>query len=386
MAGVQTAVALREQGWGGGITLMGAERHAPYDRPPLSKAVLLGTVEDAALEVDFAALDVELLLSREAVALHPGERRVSTDLGPVSYDRLVVATGAEPVMLPGSEGVPGVYALRTLDDAVALRPVLEEKREVVVVGAGWIGAELATVARTAGCAVTVVEAAQRPLAGVVPEVVSERMRGWYAEAGVGLLTGTAVADVEPGGVRLTDGRWLAAGAVVVGIGARPATAWLAGSGVALGPDRAIVADDRLRTSVPEVYAVGDCASFPSARYGERLLVHHWDNAVQGPRVAAANLLGGDEVYDPVPYFWSEQFGRFVQYAGHHAAADTTLQRGDPDGHAWSVCWLREGTLVALLAVGRPRDLAQGRKLIERRARLDPGLAGDPAVPLKAAVR
>ncbi|TKA10786.1 oxidoreductase [Actinacidiphila oryziradicis] len=385
MAGVQTAVALREQGWGGGITLLGAERHAPYDRPPLSKAVLLGTVEDAALEVDFAALDVELLLSREAVALHPGERRVSTDLGPVPYDRLVVATGAEPVMLPGSEGVPGVYALRTLDDAVALRPVLEEKRQVVVVGAGWIGAELATVARTAGCAVTVVEAAQRPLAGVVPEVVSERMRGWYAEAGVGLLTGTAVADVEPGGVRLADGRWLAAGAVVVGIGARPTTAWLAGSGVALGPDRAIVADDRLRTSVPEVYAVGDCASFPSARYGERLLVHHWDNAVQGPRVAAANLLGGDEVYDPVPYFWSEQFGRFVQYAGHHAAADTTLQRGDPDGHAWSVCWLREGTLVALLAVDRPRDLAQGRKLIERRARLDPGLAADPAVPLKAAV-
>ncbi|MCW2872096.1 MAG: ferredoxin reductase [Streptomyces oryziradicis] len=385
MAGVQTAVALREQGWGGGITLLGAERHAPYDRPPLSKAVLLGTVEDAALEVDFAALDVELLLSREAVALHPGERRVGTDLGPVPYDRLVVATGAEPVMLPGSEGVPGVYALRTLDDAVALRPVLEEKRQVVVVGAGWIGAELATVARTAGCAVTVVEAAQRPLAEVVPEVVSERMRGWYAEAGVGLLTGTAVADVEPGGVRLADGRWLAAGAVVVGIGARPATAWLAGSGVALGPDRAIVADDRLRTSVPEVYAVGDCASFPSARYGERLLVHHWDNAVQGPRVAAANLLGGDEVYDPVPYFWSEQFGRFVQYAGHHAAADTTLQRGDPDGHAWSVCWLREGTLVALLAVDRPRDLAQGRKLIERRARLDPGLAADPAVPLKAAV-
>jgi 3-phenylpropionate/trans-cinnamate dioxygenase ferredoxin reductase subunit len=131
--------------------------------------------------------------------------------------------------------------------------------------------------------------------------------------------------------------------------------------------------------------VGDCASFPSARYGERLLVHHWDNAVQGPRVAAANLLGGDEVYDPVPYFWSEQFGRFVQYAGHHAAADTTLQRGDPDGHAWSVCWLREGTLVALLAVDRPRDLAQGRKLIERRARLDPGLAADPSVPLKAAV-
>jgi len=386
MAGVQTAVALREQGWSGGITLLGAERHAPYDRPPLSKAVLLGTAAESALEVDFGSLEVELLLGREALALHPGDRRVSTDGGPVVYDRLVLATGAEPVMLPRSAGVPGVYALRTLDDAVALRPVLEEKRDVVVVGAGWIGAELSTAARAAGCAVTVVEAAERPLAGVLPDVVAERMRGWYADAGVGLLTGTAVAAVEPGGVRLADGGWLPAGAVVVGIGARPATGWLAGSGVALGPDRAVVADDRLRTSVARVYAVGDCASFPSARYGERLLVHHWDNAVQGPRVAAANLLGGDERYDPVPYFWSEQFGRFVQYAGHHAAADTMVQRGDPQGPAWSVCWLREGVLVALLAVGRPRDLAQGRKLIERGVRLDPGLAGDPGVPLKTAVR
>jgi NADPH-dependent 2,4-dienoyl-CoA reductase/sulfur reductase-like enzyme len=386
MAGVQTAVALREQGWGGGITLLGAERHAPYDRPPLSKAVLLGTTGEAVLEVDFGGLEVELLLSREALALHPAERRLSTDGGPVAYDRLVLATGAEPVMLPGSEGVPNVYVLRTLDDAVALQPVLVDKRDVVVVGGGWIGAELATAARTAGCAVTVVEAGGRPLAGVLPEAVAERMRDWYAEAGVRLLTGTPVAGLEPGGVRLADGRRLPARAVVVGIGARPTTEWLAGSGVELGPDHAVVADDRLSTSVPGVYAVGDCASFPSARYGVRLLVHHWDNAVQGPRVAAANLLGGDERYDPVPYFWSEQFGRFVQYAGYHAAADTLLPRGDPDGPAWSVCWLRDGVLVALLAVDRPRDLAQGRKLIERGARLDAGLASDPAVPLKAAVR
>lgn len=386
MAGVQTAVSLREQGWRGDITLLGAEPHAPYDRPPLSKSVLLGTAEGSPFDVDFNGLGVELLLGRHVSALRPAERHVVTDEGTVGYDRLVLATGAHPVALPGSEGIPGVFMLRTLDDAAELRPVLDEKRDVVVVGAGWIGAEFATAARQAGCAVTVVEAADRPLAGVLPGSVTDHMRGWYADAGAELITGTAVAAVEPGAVLLADGRRLRAGAVVVGIGARPATGWLAGSGVELGPDRSVLADDRLRTSVADVFAVGDCASFPSGRFGERLLVHHWDNAVQGPRAAAANVLGGDEVYDPVPYFWSEQFGRFVQYAGHHSATDTMLVRGDLTGPAWSVCWLRDGVLAALLAVGRPRDLAQGRKLIERGAHLDPGLVTDPAVPLKTAVQ
>ncbi|EFE73882.1 oxidoreductase [Streptomyces filamentosus NRRL 15998] len=179
--------------------------------------------------------------------------------------------------------------------------------------------------------------------------------------------------------------------MVVGIGARPATGWLAGSGIALGPDGSVTADSALRTSLPDVYAVGDCASFPSARYGTRLLVHHWDNALQGPRTAAAAILAAESgeplpVHDPVPYFWSEQFGRFVQYAGHHADADTLLWRGDAADAAWSVCWLREGALVAVLAVGRPRDLAQGRRLIESGAVLDPGKAADPAVPLKSAAR
>jgi 3-phenylpropionate/trans-cinnamate dioxygenase ferredoxin reductase component len=230
-----------------------------------------------------------------------------------------------------------------------------------------------------------VEAADRPLAGVLPAKISELMRNWYTTAGVELMTGVKVSGVEPGTVRLEDGRRLATGAVVVGIGARPATDWLAGSGVALGADHAVLADDRLRTNAPGVYAVGDCASFPSVRYGERLLIHHWDNALQGPCTAAANLLGGDEVYDPVPYFWSEQFGRFVQYAGHHVDADELVYRGDSAGASWSVCWLRDGMLVSLLAVGRPRDLAQGRKLIERGAVIDAATAADPAVPLKAAV-
>ncbi|MET9773864.1 FAD-dependent oxidoreductase [Streptomyces sp. NPDC006367] len=396
MAGVQTAVALREQGFTGTVTLIGAEPHQPYDRPPLSKAVLLGTAEGSAFDVDFEALGIGLRLGCEALGVRPGAHVLDTSAGPVPYDRLVLATGAEPLRLPGTEGVPGVHLLRTLDDAERLRPVLARQHDIVVVGAGWIGAEFATAAREAGCAVTVVEAADRPLAGALPAEVAAPMSAWYADAGAVLRTGARVERVEPGGpgeaghvVVLDDGTRLPAGAVVVGIGARPATAWLAGSGIGLGPHGEVLADDRLRTSAPDVYAVGDCASFPSGRYGERLLVHHWDNALQGPRTVAAGIVGAaagevPAAYDPVPYFWSEQFGRFVQYAGHHTSADTVLWRGDPSGPAWSVCWLRDGRLTALLAVGRPRDLAQGRRLIEAGARMDPRLLADPARPLKTA--
>lgn len=385
MAGVQSAVALREQGFAGTVTLIGAEPHQPYDRPPLSKAVLLGKAEGSAFDIDFDALGVELRLGVDVTGVRTADHELDTEAGPVAYDSLVLATGAEPIRLPGSEGVPGVHLLRTLDDAERLRPVLAEQHDVVVVGAGWIGAEFATAAREAGCSVTVVEAADRPLAGVLPAEVAAPMAAWYADAGAELRTHARVERVEPGAVFLDDGTRLPAGAVVVGIGARPATAWLAGSGIALGAHHEVLADDRLRTSAPDVYAVGDCASFPSRRYGERLLVHHWDNAVQGPRTVAADIVGeSPTVYDPVPYFWSEQFGRFVQYAGHHAPGDELIWRGAPEDPAWSVCWLRDGALTALLAVGRPRDLAQGRKLIESGARMDPTLTADPSTPLKRA--
>jgi NADPH-dependent 2,4-dienoyl-CoA reductase/sulfur reductase-like enzyme len=385
MAGVQTAVALREQGFTGSVTLIGAEPHQPYDRPPLSKAVLLGKAEGSAFDVDFEALGIELQLGREALGVRPLEHELDTETGPVPYDVLVIATGAEPIQLPGAEGVPGVHLLRTLDDAERLRPVLAQQHDIVVVGAGWIGAEFATAAREAGCAVTVVEAADRPLAGALPAEVAAPMAAWYADSGASLRTHARVEHVEPGAVVLDDGSRVPADAVVVGIGARPATTWLSGSGIELGAHREVVADDHLRTSVPDVYAVGDCASFPSGRYEDRLLVHHWDNALQGPRTVAANIIGeSPAAYDPVPYFWSEQFGRFVQYVGHHAPADTTIWRGDPSGAAWTVCWLRQDRLVALLAVGRPRDLAQGRKLIEAGTPMNPELLPDPSRPLKSA--
>lgn len=386
MAGVRTAVALRESGHAGPVVVVGAERHPPYDRPPLSKALLLGQAESSAFDIDFAALDVQLRLGLAATRLRPDEREIDTAEGPIAYDALVLACGARPLTLPGTEGLPGVHVLRTLDDVERLRPVLEAQHEIAIVGAGWIGAEFTTAARAAGCAVTVLEAADLPLAGALPAEITAPMAAWYEESGATLLTGTRVEHVEEGAVVLTDGRRIAAGAVLVGIGARPATSWLAGSGVALDSDAAVRADAWLRTSLPDVYAVGDCASFPSARYGERLLVHHWDNALQGPVTVAGRITGATrEPYDPVPYFWSEQFGRFVQYAGHHTGADRLVARGDRAGAAWSAVWLRDGVLVALLAVGRPRDLAQGRKLIESGARLDPERAADPAVPLRKSV-
>jgi 3-phenylpropionate/trans-cinnamate dioxygenase ferredoxin reductase subunit len=414
MAGVQTAVALRERGYDGELVLVGAEAHLPYDRPPLSKDVLLGKVEHSRFEVDYGALGVDLLLDRAATGVDTDRRTLLTDAGELPYDRLVLATGARAIALPGQPAA--AHLLRTHDDAVALRAVLRPGARLVVVGAGWIGAEAATAARKLGCEVTVVEAAPVPLAGALPAEVGELTRRWYAEAGVELRTSTAVGGIVDaderlegvGGttVLLTDGSRLEADAVVVGIGARPDTGWLDGSGIALDDRGAVAVDVALRTSADGVYAVGDCVSFPSARYGTRLAVHHWDNALQGARIAAANALGEDLRYDPVPYFWSEQFGRMVQYAGHHRPGDELLRRGDPGGSlggglgnglggvpsgvpqqggGWSALWLRGDVPVALLAVDRPRDLAQGRRLIERRTRLDRALAADPSVPLKAAV-
>jgi NADPH-dependent 2,4-dienoyl-CoA reductase/sulfur reductase-like enzyme len=429
LAGMQTAVQLRRQGWRRPIVLLGAEPHRPYDRPPLSKQLLLdpgGSGEPVLLETDLDAdldaLGIELRTGVTATAVHPAEHRLDTDAGPLPYRRLVLATGAEPLTLPGTAGTPGVHLLRTLDDARALRPVLAAGGPVAVVGAGWIGAEFTTAARAAGCPVTVLEAAAGPLPGVLPAEVAEPMRHWYAAAGAELRTGTTVAAVRRGEVdlevELADGSRLAADAVLVGVGSRPATGWLAGSPIALGADRGVLADAWLRTGTPDVYAVGDCASYPSARYGRRLLVQHWDNALQAPRTVAATLLadaaaeedgpggdapGGDaphadaphsgdpEPYDPVPYFWSEQFGRMVQFAGLPGPGDTPLRRGGQDSpEGWTVCWFRAGepagVLSAVLTVDRPRDLAQGRRLIERATPLDPRRAADPAVPLKAAVR
>ena len=377
LAGFRTVEELRRRGYSGQLTLIGAEDRPPYDRPPLSKRVLTDGI-DPSLNADFASLDVDFRPAETAVAVEASAAKLITNRDKYAFDHLVLATGSVPVTLPG----PGPQrVLRTYDDALALRALLRPGLRLAIVGAGWIGAELATAAAAAGCQVTVVEAGPAPLAGALGTAAGARTAPWYEQAGVELRTGTAVESVERGGLALAGG-WLAADEIVTAVGVRPAVSWLAGSGLVL--DNGVAVDPGLRASLPGVYAAGDCAAFASLRFGVRLRVEHWETALHAPEVVAANIAGGAEVYDPVPYFWSEQFGRMVQYAGHHAAADRLVWRGDPDAATWSACWLSGDTrrLTAVLTVNRPRDLLQGRRLIAAGAEVDAARLADPAVAVK----
>ncbi|MHB1596075.1 MAG: NAD(P)/FAD-dependent oxidoreductase [Streptosporangiaceae bacterium] len=384
LAGLRTVEELRSGGYLGGLTLVGAEDRPPYDRPPLSKQVLAGAVDDTTLRADYESLAATIRLGETAVSL--GDRVVRTARAEYPFDALVIATGAGPVALPG--GGPQRF-LRTLDDALSLRRLLVPGARLAVVGAGWIGAELATAAVGRGCEVTVVEAGPAPLAGAIGAEVGAITAGWYAQAGVELRLGQAVRSVEDGGLELAGGGWLPADVVVAAVGVRPEVGWLDGSGLTLIDG--IEVDEHLRTALPGVYAVGDCAAFWSGRFGRRMRPEHWDVALRAPVVLAANLLGGRERYDPVPYFWSEQFGRMLQYVGDHRGADMLLWRGRPgsgagDRERWAACWLAGDRLVALLAVGLPRDVAQARRLIESGASVDQSLLADPDRPVREAVR
>jgi 3-phenylpropionate/trans-cinnamate dioxygenase ferredoxin reductase subunit len=375
LAGLRTAEELRARGYVGPITLIGAEARPPYDRPPLSKKVMTGELDDTGLRPDIQSLGIDLRLSESAVALEHGVLR--TVAAEYAWDALVIATGADPVRLPGSGEQ---LVLRTADDALGLRARLTPGTRLAIVGAGWIGAELATAAAGRGCRVTVVEAAATPLAAALGTEVGGQTTPWYAAAGVELRLEQAVAAIEPGGIALASGGRLAADLVVTAVGVRPAVSWLAGSDVRL--DNGIVVDAGLRASVPGVFAVGDCAAFWSLRYRRQLRVEHWDVALHSPEVAAANIAGGSEAYDPVPYFWSEQFGRMVQYVGWHGGADRMVWRGAPAGARWAVCWLAGGRLVAALTVGLPRDLLQARRMIEAGMAVDPAALADPEVAIR----
>jgi 3-phenylpropionate/trans-cinnamate dioxygenase ferredoxin reductase component len=378
LAGLRTIEALRSRRYPGAVTLVCAERHPPYDRPPLSKQVLAGSVDDTTLDADFGTLGVDLVVGETAVGVADGT--LLTDRGGHEFDRLVVTTGSVPVRLPG-DGPQ--HFLRTIDDARAIRDRLTPGLRLAVVGAGWIGAELSTAAAARGCLVTVVEAGEAPLAAAIGPRAGAQTQRWYAASGVDLRVGAEVERVAHGGLVLAGGEQVAADLVVTAIGVRPAVGWLERSGIKL--ENGVAVDEGLRASVPGVFAAGDCSAFLSRRYGRRLRVEHWDNALHAPEVAAANVLGGSEVYDPVPYFWSEQFGRMLQYVGHHGAADQLIWRGDPAGERWTACWFAEGRLVALLAVDRPRDLSQGRRVIAAGAQLDPARLADQDVPLRDAV-
>ena len=374
LAGLQTVAALRNQGYADALVLVGAESRPPYDRPPLTKSLLHGDTDDSTLDADWAAWNVERHLGRTATGLCPGT--LETDAGDLAWDQLVIATGSVPVRFPGTE--PAI-TLRTHEDALSLRAKLRPRTRLVIVGAGWIGAEVATAAVRAGAHVTVVEALHAPLANALPDACGSRMLPWWSP--VDLLLGEAVLAVEPDAVHLSGGSTVPADVVLLGVGARPATAWLHGTPVPLTGRGAVEVDSGLRSSMPGVWAVGDAAAWTSARYGTRMHVEHWDNALHAPAVAATTMLGGEASWDPVPYFWSEQWGHMVQYAGHHAGADRIVWR--EEGDTWAAFWLTGDRITAAVTADRPRDLVQARRLMQSDARVDTDLLTDPATQVKA---
>ncbi|MEV6292749.1 FAD-dependent oxidoreductase [Streptomyces sp. NPDC051896] len=374
LAGLSTVRALRAEGYDGEIVVVGEERHAPYDRPPLSKDFLKGDLDADALALgdadEYADLDVQWLLGERAVALDPAARTVTLAGGRhVRTEGVVVATGAAPRTLPGADGLAGVHTLRTLDDAHALRAeLLNGLPRVVVIGAGFIGAEVASTAHRLGLHVTVVEALNVPLERQLGREMGLVCSSLHSDHGVGLLCGTGVAgltgDGRVTGVRLTDGRVLPADVVVVGVGVRPATDWLAGSGVHV--DDGVVCDAGCATSVPGVVAVGDVARCPNPFTGRHARIEHWSNATEQARTAARTLLSGVSAPAPVtaPYFWSDQYQVRIQLAGHVApGAEPQVVDGDLDSRSFTAVYRREDTPVAVLSLNQPKQFNRLRRTL-----------------------
>jgi 3-phenylpropionate/trans-cinnamate dioxygenase ferredoxin reductase subunit len=370
LGGLRAVEGLRRRGYEGRIVWIGAEAHLPYDRPPLSKQVIRGEWggERTALKTNYEALGAELRLGRRAVSLSPGDRTVVLDDGEsVHYDGLVIATGASARNLPGA--LPqGVHVLRTLDDALRIRERLQGSPRVAIVGAGFIGLEVAASCRALGLDVTVVELLQVPLAHAVGRRMGEDIVNLHRDRGVTVRNGIGVervlGDDVVQGLALTDGTVVAADLVVVGIGVVPETAWLEGSGVAL--DRGVVCDDRCRTNVPSVVACGDVVRAPNALFGEVMRVEHWSNAVDQAQIAVAALLDGDAAPPnaAVPYFWSDQYDLKFQFAGRVVESDELrIVQGSVAEKNLVAHYGRAGKLRGVLAVNQPGAFLRGRKAL-----------------------
>ncbi|MDH6552949.1 NADPH-dependent 2,4-dienoyl-CoA reductase/sulfur reductase-like enzyme [Streptomyces sp. SAI-208] len=370
LAGLSAARSLRGQGFDGRLVVIGDELHRPYDRPPLSKEFLAGSLAETelALEPDDEDLRAEWLLGVRAVGLDGPQRAVRlADGSEVRADGVVIATGAAARTLPGTDGLAGVHTLRTLDDARALRDELALGGRLVVIGGGFIGAEVASTAYALGLDVTVVEAAPTPLAGPLGETMGGIVSALHADHGVRLLCGVGVQGLRGvsrvEAVLLEDGRSIPADTVVVGVGARPCVEWLAGSGLELADGVRCGADGR--TGLPGVVAVGDCASWYDPRAGLHRRVEHWTGARERPDAAVTALLAGGAVEPGAPrppYFWSDQYGVKIQFAGHAAAADSvTIEEGARDDRNVLAVYRRSGHPVAVLGMNQPRLFTRWRK-------------------------
>ena len=353
MAGGKAAETLREEGFDGRVVLIGAEPERPYERPPLSKDYLRGESERAAVYLQedpswYEQHEVELRPSTAVESLDVAGRAVVLDGGErVAYDALLLATGAEPrrLAIPGAD-LEGVHVLRTLDDCDALRGVLDRGGRLVVVGAGWIGCEVAASARQRGMEVTVVEPQSVPLERVLGPELGAFYRDVHADHGVALRLGTGVEAIEGAGrverVRAGGGTTLEADAVVIGVGVAPRTALAEG---VLDVDDGILVDAGLRTSADAVFAAGDVANHDHPILG-RLRVEHWANALEQGPAAARAMLGQDVSYDRVPYFFSDQYDVGMEYAGQSRPDDEVVFRGDPATREFIAFWLRDGRVAA----------------------------------------
>jgi 3-phenylpropionate/trans-cinnamate dioxygenase ferredoxin reductase subunit len=390
-AGAKAVEELREGGFTGRVVLVGDEADRPYERPPLSKDYLRGEAERESIYVHaedwYAAHDVELRLGHTVTALDLGARAVELTGGErLGYDALLIATGAEPKRLPipGAE-LDGVLYLRSVADSDALRARLERGGSVVVIGAGWIGCEVAASARMAGLAVTVVEPQSLPLEGVLGPELGAIYRDIHADHGVDLRLGTGVTAFEGAGaverVRLGDGSAVDCDFVVVGVGVRPRTALAERAGLAVGDG--ILVDERLATEAPGVFAAGDVASALHPFYGERVRVEHWANALeQGPH-AARSMLGGTAPYQRLPYFFSDQYDVGMEYAGLARRWDRVVFRGDVAAREFVAFWIDGDRIVAGMNVNVWGVVDQVQHLIRERTPVDDRRLANPDIPLDA---
>ena len=391
LSGLRAAQQLRAQGYGDELVVIGAERHLPYDRPPLSKDYLLGTAGMADLALadqdDLDALGARWHLGDPAAGLDPAGGRVVLSSGTeLAVDGVVVATGGTPRRLPAAEGVAGVHVLRTVEDADALRAQLTAgARQVVVIGAGFIGAEVAATCHTLGHDVVIVEAAPVPLSAALGPQMGAVCAGLHAVHGVRLLAATTIThwhttpdahhDTPHGAGRrrvtaltLSDGRRIPADVVVVGIGMRPADAWLTGSGLAI--DHGVLTDPGYVTDHPNVVAVGDVARPWNTRTARHARREHWADAADGPAIAVRNLLAGHTVahLDKPSYFWSDQYGTRIQYAGAADPSDEIrFLEGAPDHGTFVATYHRNGATTAVLAMNSPRLFTRLRRQITNTA-------------------
>jgi 3-phenylpropionate/trans-cinnamate dioxygenase ferredoxin reductase component len=391
LAGAKAAETLRAEGFNGRVVLIGAESELPYERPPLSKDYLRGESERAGAYVHdadwYPQNDVELRLGTRAVGLDAGANEVELEGGErVGYDALLLATGAEPRGLP----IPGadldrVHLLRTLGDSDALRATIAAGGRLVVVGAGWIGCEVAASARQKGMDVTVVEPLSVPLERVLGPELGAIYRDVHADQGVDLRLGSGVEAFEGAGrverVRTSDGQTIDCAAVLVGVGVKPRVELAQAAGLDVGDG--VLVDEQLRTSAPNVYAVGDIASHQHPFYGERVRVEHWGTALEQGPAAARNMLGAGAPYERLPYFFSDQYDVGMEYAGYAPRFDRVVFRGDTAGREFIAFWVAGDRVVAGMNVNvwDVNDAIQA--LIRSRASVDDGRLADPGVPLES---